>query len=154
MKTIFNFLIKFFASMGGIGYIRFAPGTVASLVTLALFYAIDPFTYGAWSVLVLVLLLSWLVCIFADKIFEGHDNSKIVIDKFAGLLVCFALIDFDLITLCIGFMLFRIFDIAKPWPISFVDRNIKGGFGVLLDDLVAGFISGAIIAGLKILLIS
>ena len=154
MKTIFNFLIKFFASMGGIGYIRFAPGTVASLVTLALFYAIDPFTYGAWSVLVLVLLLSWLVCIFADKIFEGHDNSKIVIDEFAGLLVCFALIDFDLITLCIGFMLFRIFDIAKPWPINFVDRNIKGGFGVLLDDLVAGFISGAIIAGLKILLIS
>ena len=154
MKTLFNFLIMFFASMGGIGYIKFAPGTLASLVTLALFYAINPFTHGAWLVLVPVLLLSCLTCIFADKIFEGHDNSKIVIDEFAGLLVCFAFIDFDLITLCIGFMLFRIFDIAKPWPISFVDRNIKGGFGVLLDDLVAGLISGAIIAGLKILLIS
>ena len=154
MKTVFNFLIKLFASMGGIGYIKFAPGTLASLATLALFYALNPFAYGIWSVLVPVLLFSWLLCIFADKIFEGHDDSKIVIDEFAGLLVCFAFIDFDLITLCIGFIFFRIFDIAKPWPISFVDRNIKGGFGVLLDDLVAGLISGAIIASLKILLIS
>jgi phosphatidylglycerophosphatase A len=154
MKIAFNFLIKLCASMGGIGYIKFAPGTLASIITLTLFYVLNPFAYGIGSVLVPVLLLSWLICIFADKIFEGHDNSKIVIDELAGLLVCFAFIDFDLITLCIGFMLFRILDIAKPWPISFLDRNIKGGFGVLLDDLIAGLISGAIIACLKILLIS
>jgi len=154
MKFIFDWFIKLFASLGGVGYIRFASGTFASLVTLALFYVLNPFANGILEILVPILLFSWFICIFADKLYEGHDSSKIVIDEFAGLFVCFAFIDFDLITLCIGFLLFRIFDIAKPWPIGFIDRNIKGGFGVLLDDLVAGLISGAIIAGLKILLLS
>jgi phosphatidylglycerophosphatase A len=104
--------------------------------------------------LIPVLIFSWGICAFAEKIYEGHDNSRIVIDEFAGLLVCFACIDFDFVTLVFGFILFRTFDIAKPWPISFIDRNIKGGFGVLLDDLVAGLLSGAIIAGLKILVLT
>ena len=154
MKFVFNWFIKVFASLGGIGYISFASGTFASLATLALFYALNPFANGVLVILIPVLLFSWIVCIFAEKIFDGHDNSRIVIDEFAGLLVCFALIDFDLITLCIGFLLFRIFDIAKPWPIGFIDRNIGGGIGVLLDDLLAGLISGAIIACLKYLLLS
>ncbi len=154
MKFVFNWFIKVFASLGGIGYISFASGTFASLATLALFYALNPFANGVLVILIPVLLFSWIVCIFAEKIFDGHDNSRIVIDEFAGLLVCFAFIDFDLITLCIGFLLFRIFDIAKPWPIGFIDRNIGGGIGVLLDDLLAGLISGAIIACLKYLLLS
>jgi len=154
MKFVFNWFIKVFASLGGIGYISFASGTFASLATLALFYALNPFANGVLVILIPVLLFSWIVCIFAEKIFDGHDNSRIVIAEFAGLLVCFAFIDFDLITLCIGFLLFRIFDIAKPWPIGFIDRNIGGGIGVLLDDLLAGLISGAIIACLKYLLLS
>ena len=154
MIILFNTLIKILASMGGIGYIKLAPGTLASLATLILFISINPFSGGIWFVLIPVLIFCWGICAFAEKIYEGHDNSRIVIDEFAGLLVCFACIDFDFVTLVFGFILFRTFDIAKPWPISFIDRNIKGGFGVLLDDLVAGLLSGAIIAGLKILVLT
>ncbi|MEK9650077.1 MAG: phosphatidylglycerophosphatase A [Gammaproteobacteria bacterium] len=154
MNVIFDWVIRVIASMGGIGYVKFAPGTLASLATLILVYVFNPFSNGFWLILFPALMFSWAICAFAEKIFEGHDNSRIVIDEFAGLLVCFALIDFDLITMCIGFMLFRVFDIAKPWPISFIDKSIRGGIGILMDDILAGFFSGAIIAGLKILLIT
>jgi phosphatidylglycerophosphatase A len=86
-----------------------------------------------------------LVCIKADQDSESKDNSLIVIDEVAGMLIALSFIAHDAILYFLGFLLFRLFDILKPWPISWVDRNIKGGLGILLDDLIAGFAAGGII---------
>ena len=91
------------------------------------------------------ILFSWLVCLKADQDSESKDNSFIVIDEVAGMLVALSFISHDLILYLFAFLLFRLFDIFKPWPISWIDKNIKGGLGILLDDLIAGFFAGGII---------
>jgi phosphatidylglycerophosphatase A len=68
-----------------------------------------------------------------------------VIDEVAGMLVALALVPHEIMFYLSAFLLFRLFDIWKPWPISWVDRNIKGGWGVLFDDLIAGLLAGGII---------
>ena len=68
-----------------------------------------------------------------------------MIDEVAGILVALAFVPHTLFAYGLAFLLFRLFDIWKPWPISWVDQNIKGGWGILFDDLIAGFFAGAII---------
>ena len=96
------------------------------------------------------ILCSWLVCIKADQDSESKDNSFIVIDEVAGMLVALLFIAHEAIFYFFAFLLFRLFDILKPWPISWVDKNVKGGFGILLDDLIAGFVAGGIIFAILI----
>ena len=91
------------------------------------------------------ILFSWLVCIKADQDSESKDNSFIVIDEVAGMLIALSFIAHDPILYFFAFLLFRLLDISKPWPISWVDKNIKGGLGILLDDLIAGLFAGGII---------
>tara|TARA_B100000965_G_C18991748_1_gene498548 strand:- start:182 stop:463 length:282 start_codon:yes stop_codon:yes gene_type:complete len=91
-----------------------------------------------------------LVCINADQDSESKDNSFIVIDEVAGMLVALSFIAHDAILYFFAFLLFRLLDIFKPWPISWVDKKIKGGIGILLDDLIAGFFAGGIILAVYI----
>ena len=91
------------------------------------------------------ILCSWLVCIKADQDSESKDNSLIVIDEVAGMLVALSFIAHEAILYFFAFLLFRLFDILKPWPISWLDKNVKGGFGILLDDLIAGLLASGII---------
>ena len=90
------------------------------------------------------------MCIKADQDSESKDNSFIVIDEVAGMLVALSFIAHEAILYFFAFLLFRLFDILKPWPISWVDKNVKGGFGILLDDLIAGFFAGGIIFAILI----
>jgi len=139
-----------FATFFGIGLLKPAPGTWGSLALVLLWYFLDFLHSYTYIILPAFILFSWLVCIKADKDSESKDNSFIVIDEVAGMLVALSFIAHDAILYFFAFLLFRLLDIFKPWPISWVDKKIKGGIGILLDDLIAGFFAGGIILAVYI----
>ena len=140
-----------FATWFGIGLLRPAPGTWGSFAALLIWYFTEFLHPTAHVILPIFILFSWLVCSQATKDSDSKDHSAIVIDEVAGMLVTLSFVSHGIMTYLYAFLLFRLFDIWKPWPISWVDRNIQGGLGILLDDLIAGFFAGGIIYGILIL---
>ena len=146
-------------TMFGIGHFKYAPGTIASFVTCLIYYSI-PYMYGSNKLYLLVFLVLILIysIILIDKLihkFKKKDPNEIVIDEFIGQSIPLVAIYFipqsffleylnpngiDLWYLS-SFITFRLFDIFKPWPISIVDKKIKNGIGVMLDDIIAGVFS-------------
>ena len=146
-------------TMFGIGHFKYAPGTIASFVTCLIYYSI-PYKYGSNKLYLLVFLFLILIysIILIDKLihkFKKKDPNEIVIDEFVGQSIPLVAIYFipqsffleylnpngrDLWYLS-SFITFRLFDIFKPWPISIVDKKIKNGMGVMLDDIIAGVFS-------------
>jgi len=143
----------FWWSVGfGAGLLRPAPGTWGSILGLGIGYFLLQLPYAA-GVLVLGALLITVISIFAIGVIEKsagvHDAPEIVIDEIAGqwlAMVPLAFLPYGWLELGLSFLLFRIFDIIKPWPIGPLDRKVSGGFGVMVDDLVAGVIAAAILA--------
>ena len=143
MKQRLAFLIATFFK---IGYIKTAPGTVGSLATLPLAFALAYF-YGLYGIIVGVLVSFALGTACVTEVLKQtpHDPSFVVIDEVAGQLLTFALVASHLqnnqqswgVYLC-GFVLFRIFDIFKPQPVGWADRKILNAWGVMLDDIIAG----------------
>ena len=140
-----------FATWFGIGLLRPAPGTWGSFAALLIWYFTEFLHPTAHVILPIFILFSWLVCSQATKDSDSKDHSAIVIDEVAGMLVTLSFVSHGIMTYLFAFLLFRLFDIWKPWPISWVDKNIQGGLGILLDDLIAGFFAGGIIYGILIL---
>ena len=140
-----------FATWFGIGLLRPAPGTWGSFAALLIWYFTEFLHPTAHVILPIFILFSWLVCSQATKDSDSKDHSAIVIDEVAGMLVTLSFVTHGIMTYLFAFLLFRLFDIWKPWPISWVDQNIQGGLGILLDDLIAGFFAGGIIYGILIL---
>ena len=133
------------ATFFGIGLLKPAPGTWGSLAAVLLWYFLDFLHSYTHIILPAFVLFSWFVCNKADHDSKSKDNSYIVIDEVAGMLVALSFISHDAILYFFAFLLFRLLDISKPWPISWVDKNVKGGLGILLDDLIAGLFAGGII---------
>ena len=136
------------ATCFGVGSIPFAPGTWGSLFAVLLIFNIT--LLQDWIVLVafLVVALSWWICVKVHKDTKS-DSSEIVIDEFAGMFVTCMFINHDFISLVFAFLFFRFFDIVKPWPISWADKNIKSGPGILIDDLLAGFFAGILMLAIS-----
>ena len=127
------------AAWGPCGFAPFAPGTVGTLGAIPLWWALS------W--LALPAYLGAVAALFAVAVLAAHragpywgvaDASPIVIDEVAGYLVTMALVPWSWPYAILGFVLFRIFDVLKPWPASFFDRRVKNGFGVVMDDVMAG----------------
>ena len=142
MKKLAFFISTLFCC----GYFPKAPGTIGSLVSLPVIFFIN-YNFGFVG-LVIMLTVSFIVAIFAVKkvlMYTTHDPSFVVIDEFIGQSVTFLLIADNLkysksiVPYIIGFVLFRLFDITKPFPVSYADKKIKNAFGVILDDIFAGF---------------
>ena len=140
-------------TMLGIGNSKYAPGTVASFVTCVLYI----WSYNSQVNITLLILNVFLIFIFSvysienfRNLFSDVDAKEIVVDEFIGqsipVLTVYNLVEknnlnhFILYTF-VSFVLFRIFDILKPYPISKIDTEMKNGFGVILDDVVAGIYS-------------
>lgn len=128
------------------GYFPKAPGTIGSLVSLPVIFFIN-YNFGFFG-LILTIIVGFIVAMFAVKkvlMYTTHDPSFVVIDEFLGQAVTFLLIadklkfSKNVIPYIIGFVLFRLFDITKPFPVSYADKKIKNAFGVILDDIFAGF---------------
>lgn len=119
-----------------------APGTAGTLATVPLVYFLQQQSlmfYTLVSVLILV-TGSW-ICGYAAEKLRVHDHSGIVYDEVAGFLITMFMVPAGWQWLVLGFVLFRFFDAVKPWPISWVDKNVHGGFGIMFDDVVAGVLS-------------
>ena len=132
------------ATWGGAGLLQPAPGTWGSLAAL-------PFAWGlawagGWPALLLGVGLATLAGLWAARVFVarvgGHDPAAVVIDEVAGQWLALVAAPLDPLAYAVGFLLFRVFDIVKPWPAGWIDRNMAGGAGIMLDDIIAGAYAG------------
>ena len=134
-------MTEFLATGFFIGRVPVAPGTFGTLLGVPLFYFLADTHLYLWGVVVLVVAAVAIgVCHLQERYSKEHDPGRIVIDEVAGYLVATWALPWNLSMVFLSFLLFRILDAAKPWPIGWVDRNVKGGFGTVADDLVAGLI--------------
>jgi phosphatidylglycerophosphatase A len=148
----FSFLL---ATFFGVGLFPVAPGTLGSLAALPLAFGLLSLSLEA---ALLVIVVIFVIGVWASNAVEAdlgsHDAKLIVIDEVVGqclvvvLLEAFlpGLIDVMLL-LALSFLGFRLFDIAKPWPVGWVDSRVQGGFGVMLDDVVAALLAILFLAG-------
>ncbi len=126
----------------GSGLARSGPGTAGTVVGVALYLLIAPLPVAAEvAVTVVVVAAGVPLCGYAARRLGVHDDSAIVWDEIAGYLITMLLLPFDVLWIAAGFVLFRILDIAKPWPISWLDRRLAGGTGIMADDIVAGAVA-------------
>lgn len=126
----------------GLGYAPKAPGTFGTLGAVLLLGLCLHFNINySWPIQIAVILLSSLLGIIStNKVISewGDDPSRVVIDEFAGYLLGMLLIPLSWTNILLGLILFRFFDILKPLGIRKIDDNVKGGLGVMLDDILAG----------------
>jgi phosphatidylglycerophosphatase A len=134
-----NLFIKVLATWGGSGYAPFASGTFGTLAAIPFYMALARLPLPLYLLtLTAFFFLSCWVSGKAEVIFNEKDSGKIVIDEVAGYLVTMTAIPFDWRFMAAGFFLFRLFDIVKPPPARWFDRQLKNGYGVVLDDIAAG----------------
>ena len=127
------------AATAGVGRIPFAPGTWGSLVGAMIWWFIGPLTiYRSSFLLWSVFILGWLVTHFYEQQSQKHDPKEVVIDEVLGVWIALLSVPHTLTHFVVGFVLFRLFDIWKPFPVGWIDRNVKGALGTMLDDVVAG----------------
>ena len=123
----------------GSGLISKAPGTVGTFMALILFFFISQLSPIAfWLFIIISTVLGIWICDKASKDTNTKDDPRIVWDEFCGLWLALGLLEYNTINIILGFILFRAFDIIKPWPIAFFDKKVKGGLGIMLDDIIAG----------------
>ncbi|PKT76947.1 phosphatidylglycerophosphatase A family protein [Helicobacter winghamensis] len=139
-----DFLQKMFLTLFFSGLFPVAPGSIGTLVALPLGFLIS--YHIAPSTLLLSALLVAAIAIKIINHYEKqglpHDSKQIVIDELAGVWISIAMIGHSVFELFLSYVLFRVFDIWKPSIVGRVDRNVKGGLGVMGDDLLAGFFAG------------
>jgi phosphatidylglycerophosphatase A len=132
-------LIVILATWGGTGYSPFASGTVGTLAAIPLYLVHVRLSLPLYlALLVPFFFLSCWVAGRAEAIFGEQDSGKIVIDEVIGYLVTMIGVPLSWQGVVAGFFLFRLFDIVKPQPARYFDRRLKNGYGVVLDDVVAG----------------
>lgn len=136
---IFKSPQMFLAFGFGSGLSPIVPGTMGTLAAVPLYMGMATL---AWPYYLLLLVVSFWVgiylCGYAAKKMGVHDHSGIVWDEFVGYWITMFMVPFDWRWMVLGFVLFRIFDMAKPWPISLLDKHVHGGFGIMIDDVLAG----------------
>ena len=136
-----------FLSLGlGSGLSPFAPGTAGTIVAVLLYIPLSMLPAWAYiTILLLGTLLGIYLCEKTSATLGGHDHPAIVWDEFVGywLTMLFAPAGWEWIVA--GFVIFRLFDIWKPWPVSVIDQKVKGGLGIMLDDLLAGVYALAVL---------
>jgi phosphatidylglycerophosphatase A len=137
-RKVFKNPIYFLAFGFGSGLMPRAPGTWGTIAALPLYYLLS------YASPLLYLLITFLVCVagiyichYVAKDLGEHDYPGIVWDEIAGYLCTMFLAPAGFIWMALGFGLFRLFDIWKPFPITWADAHVKGGLGIMLDDLLA-----------------
>lgn len=151
-NTLSSKLTEFAATWFYSGKSKFAPGTCGSLATLPFVYAIAYF-FGFYGVLSFATVVSLAGTPIADKHakrLNKKDPGEIVIDETAGQSIALLFSGTNPYLFALGFALFRLFDITKPFPVGWADKKVPGGLGIMLDDIFAGLISAAIIYVLQL----
>ncbi len=140
-----NFLKKM-ATFFGVGFFPKGPGTAGTLAAIPFVLLLSwagPLIYMAAEIILLPL------AVLAAQIYEddegGHDHKEIVIDEVLGFLITMTWLPMTWKSMLVGFLLFRVLDIFKPFPIGYLDKEIRGGFGVVIDDVAAGVIASIVL---------
>ena len=138
---------KIFVSIFYIGYIKFASGTWGSLAAIIILYPIIKFTILSFEILIILFFIlffiSNLLINYFSKFTNSNDSKHIVIDELLGIFSILIFYDLifiynDFLTLTLIFFIFRLFDILKIFPANYIDNNFKNGYGVIMDDIIAG----------------
>lgn len=144
-----RFLTLLIATGGFAGYAPVASGTVGTLVAIPLYVGFDrllsisPLVYGA--TFLFAVWGSCRVAEHADALLQEHDSHKIVVDEIVGYLAATLFLPPTWINIVAAFVLFRVLDIVKPFPAGYVDEHFRGGYGVVLDDVVSGIYANLLI---------
>jgi len=146
-KPAFNLTqpIQFLALGFGSGLAPKAPGTFGTLAAIPVFLLLTILSPLLYGITVLVLALAGIyICGKAASDVGVHDHPAIVWDEFIGFFITMFMVPVSWQSILVGFILFRFFDILKPWPISYIDKKMTGGFGIMFDDVLAGLFALAI----------
>ncbi|MFC1621232.1 phosphatidylglycerophosphatase A [Candidatus Omnitrophota bacterium] len=139
-----NVFCKLIATVFYIGYFPVAPGTIGSFAALFLYGAVKNSPQMMGASIILCIVLGLLTAGRAEKLLGGKDAGEIVIDEFAGMLVALYLLPPTIGYIASAFILFRFFDIVKPYPIKNLEK-LNGSMGIMLDDLMAGIYTNLIL---------
>jgi phosphatidylglycerophosphatase A len=144
-------MINLFATGGYVGNCPVAPGTLGTLWGLPIAFTLSRLPQGA-AFLVTAAMLAAAVWVAgsAAQMMDAKDPGAIVVDEIVGMVVTLLALPFTAVTAVLGFVLFRLLDIAKPFPIGWLDRRLSGGIGIVADDVAAGVAANLV---LRIILI-
>jgi phosphatidylglycerophosphatase A len=138
--------LDFLALGFGSGLVPKGPGTAGTVVAIPVYLMLQPLPIIAYIVLVVALFIAGIaICAHTARRMGVHDHPGIVWDEIVGYLVTMMFAPQGWLWVASGFLLFRLFDIAKPWPIRLLDRKVGGGFGIMVDDLLAGIFAAAVL---------
>lgn len=135
---------NFIACGFGTGMLPLVPGTWGSALGVALWLLIPPQLIWQVGACVIVFLLGWLASVQVCRRHGLNDPSQVVVDEVVGVWITLAALPRQAFWLLVGFFLFRVFDVLKPFPIRALERRFKGGFGVMIDDVAAGTAAGLV----------
>lgn len=141
--------VHFLACGFGSGALPIAPGTFGTLAAIPLYLLLQPLALWAYLGVTGMLFLAGIgLCGSTARDFGVHDHGGIVWDEIVGYLVTMIAAPPGWLWIAAGFLLFRFFDILKPWPIRRLDRGVSGGLGIMVDDLLAGVYAALVMAAL------
>lgn len=137
-QSVWRNPIHFLAFGFGSGAMPVAPGTFGTLVAIPIYLLMAPLSLWLYLAIVtgITVLGVWL-CHVTSRDLGVHDHPGIVWDEIAGYLITMIAAPTGWLWVLLGFVLFRVFDIIKPWPIGWADRRVSGGLGIMLDDVLA-----------------
>ena len=153
--TVFKYPSFFISTGFGIGLAPIAPGTFGSILGIVFFLLITPLYLSTfWMVIVLVaiFIISQISISLTLKRIDETDPQEVVIDEILGMMMTLTVIPLDPKWFLAAFVIFRVADIIKPWPASYIDKNMKGGLGVMLDDVIAGIYTAIIMYFLNLII--
>jgi len=134
----------------GAGLVPLAPGTAGTLLAIPLVIATAAFGWSAQlAIALLASALGVYICGESARRLGTHDHPAIVWDEISGYMITMLPVPPSWPWLLAGFVLFRLFDILKPWPIREADHSLRGGLGIMLDDVLAGIFAGLILLALN-----
>lgn len=138
-------LLKNVATLGFIGYLPVAPGTWGTAAGLIFVVLLPMSSFALLGIVVTVIMIGTIAAGTAERLIGEADSGHIIIDEFAGFLVSIIFIPPTYRYLASAFLLFRFFDILKPFPIRRLERTIKGGAGIMADDILAGIFTNVVL---------
>lgn len=145
VNALFASIANFFALGFGLGLARKAPGTFGTLLGLPLLLIMPANLLAYTAVLVVMFIFGVWCCEECSKYLGVHDHGGIVWDEVVGYLLTMMALPVTWQWMLAGFIAFRIFDIVKPWPIGWVDQKVQGGFGIMIDDILAGLFAAVVL---------
>ena len=146
-RTVLTDPVHFLAFGFGTGLAPFAPGTFGSIPGVLLFWVtVDLGLYVQLGVAAALVAAGIWLCGESARRIGVHDHGGIVWDEIAGMYITLLAVPWTATGVVLAFVLFRVMDIVKPWPIRDLDHRLHGGVGIMLDDLVAALYAGALLA--------